>query len=150
MNDRTKYRKKRIQEVNLGQRVPGTDILAQKYWEFVGSAAEDGEAGPEDPLANPDVLPSDDNVFERPLTERGELQFEAILQAFRTLTKRQQLVLQLMFDGIWDEERGERDYSQEAIAEELGITHQAVTSNLNFIRIKVQRSYEKLMTEKES
>jgi RNA polymerase sigma factor (sigma-70 family) len=142
--------KKRVQEVVAGQKIPGTDIHAKSnYWDFMGTT-EDVRSKEvkiqEDRFANPDILSEDEEVGRRELTELGGLQMLAVQEVFAGLTLPQRRILELSYSGVWSDEEGCRVYTEQAIADELGISRDNVHVSLSRLKTKIRRRYEKLKT----
>lgn len=142
---------KRIKEINAKKNYSGE---ASPYWDDMQNQKRSEGDGPtddlrEDPFANPDVLPEDSTPYHRPLTEQGTLMVQAIHETMLELTVQQQNILRLSLEGVWDDQRGERLYNEQTIAQTLGVSQQAVSKMLARIKTKVRRRYEKLKTTKD-
>ena len=144
-----KKRKKRIQEVSIGSKVPGTGVIAMQYWEHIFSTQDttgEGMGIVEDPLANPDVLEDQGSMYSRPLTVEGELMMQAVHETIAKLSPQQQAILQLTFDGVWSEELGQRVHTEQAIADFLKISRSTVQTLMRRVKTKIRRRYEILKT----
>lgn len=120
--------KKRLKEVN-------TKITSSAYWSFLhqhNTENIDGQVK-ENVFANPDIFTEDDRPYHRPLSERGELQFQVIQEALKDLSPQQQRVLYLC---------GQLGKSQEEAAKELGVQPPAVCRMLQRIQEIIKKRYQ--------
>lgn len=149
-NNKRHLIKKRIHEVETTKNYSGE---ASPYWDFMlndsrgqGEGLDDRQ---EDALANPDVLSEDAALTNRPLSEVGKLMLQAIQEAMIDLTPQQQSIIRLMHEGVWSEKEGQLLYTEQAIAQTLGIARQTVNTILTRVKTKIRRKYEILKTAKE-
>lgn len=113
------------------------------YWQFMDSVtvrrAREG-AGVheimEDPLANPDVLSEEDSLYNRPLTEVGELQKQAIEETVASLSDKERVV----FEQIAQEGK-----TLAFTAGLLDVSISTVQTSLTRIRTKMKRRFEQLL-----
>ena len=112
------------------------------YWDWVQnhSSIEGDMGSAEHPNANPDVLSEDDNLYHRPLSERGELQLEIIQETAKLLTDTQKRVLYFC---------GQMGLSYEETAKRLGVSPQAVGQTLRRVQRIIQENYQKAKKETE-
>lgn len=126
--------KKRIKEIETkdiyaGERSP--------YWDFVKAHARGTKSDSqieiiEDVVANPDLLDSETNLFNRPLSETGERQLEAVREALPLLSEKQRRVLYLC---------GIKGLSQAIVAKKLGISEASLSVTLNRARQRIIKFY---------
>lgn len=136
-----KRQKKSVREVESRRHYSGE---ASPYWEFMQNHAPTSSDGqPEENIfANPDLLGEDEHIYHRPLTERGEFQFQVIRNALKDLSPQQQRVLQL---------HGFEGWTLKEVARELGISPSTVETFLHRARKALKRAYyEALQERKES
>lgn len=131
--------KKSLREIETKKKYNGE---ASPYWDFMNKVSNkrtNGDGLPEeDSIANPDVLSEDDHIYHRPLTEEGELQFQAVRETVSELSPQQQRVLQLCgFDGL----------TMREAAKELGISIPTVQDYLQTAREKIKAKYFRMKTE---
>lgn len=145
-----KVLKKRIHEVSTEKNYSGE---ASPYWDHMHNdsrAQGDGmDDKQEDAFANPDVMSEENCVTHRPLTEVGKLMLQAVQEATVDMTPQQQSIVRLMHEGVWSEKEGQLLYTEQAIAEALGIARQTVNTILLRVKAKVRRRYEILKATKE-
>lgn len=126
-------KRKNIREVDAKKSYSGE---ASPYWEFMAATTEKRTHGDdiiEHPLANPDVLDSSASLYERPLTELGELQMEAVRQTVDRLSPQELRVYELLLrDGK----------TQEKTAELLGTTRRNVREALSRVSAKIKKTFE--------
>lgn len=142
--------KKRIHEISTDKNYSGE---ASPYWDHMlndsrgqGEGMDDKQ---EDAFANPDVMSEENTVTNRPLTEVGKLMMQAVQEAMVDLTPQQQTIVRLMHEGVWSEKDGQLLYTEQAIAESLGIARQTVNTILTRVKTKIRRRYEILKATKE-
>lgn len=134
-----KQQRKSIRELDSRKSYSGE---ASPYWEFMQNHAPTSADGqPEENIfANPDLLGEDEHLYHRPLTERGEFQFQVIRKALKDLSPQQQRVLQLHgFEG-----RTLREVSLQ-----LGISISTVQVFLERARKALRRAYREALANKE-
>lgn len=126
--------KKRITEVDVRGSGGGENSL---YWDFSNAHCSLSSEGniEENIFANPDVFTEDDHPYHRPLSARGELQFQAIQETIKDLSPQQQRVLYLC---------GQLGKSQNEAAKELGVHPPAVCKILKRIQKIIQAKYVRL------
>ncbi len=131
-------KRKPIEEITVKKDYSGE---ASPYWDFIGShQPQSAEGNPtEDTLANPDVLDADASLYNRPLTDLGRLQMEAINDAMVDLTARQKQVMYM---------RGPEGFTEEDTARELGISRLAVRNHMARCREAIKKCFlRKLLQE---
>lgn len=139
---------KRIKEIDAEQSFAGeTSPYWQHLFENQASSGEDGHVR-EDALSNPDVLSDEKDIYNRPLSPEGEIQMQAIHEAMADCTPQQQKILTLALTGAWSEKEGQRVYTEQAIADELGVGRTTVQDALIRLRKKIKRRYEMLKAER--
>jgi len=92
--------KKRIEEIESRKKFNGEQ---SPYWNHIQRLKGHNKEGDmkESAVANPDILSEDDHIFHRPLSKKGEFQFQVIRNIVAELSSQQQKVLQLHgFDGL--------------------------------------------------
>lgn len=113
---------------------------ASPYWDFMAehqdALANNGKVQ-EDPLANPDVFSEEHSLYNRPISEEGEVRLQAIHETMPELSASQRKVLHLCAD---------LGYTMERAAEEMRVTVATVQTLLTRARRKVMRRYDKLKT----
>lgn len=134
MSHRKRY-KKSLRETESRRQYSGE---ASPYWEFMQNHAPTSADGqPEENIfANPDLLGEDEHIYHRPLTQRGEFQFQVIRDALKDLSPQQQRVLQL---------HGFEGWTMKAVADELGISVSTVAVFLNRARKALHQAYQKAL-----
>lgn len=124
---------KSIKEINTTKKYNGE---SSPYWDFIarkGSHGEDGELV-EHTLANPDNLSSDNNLYDRAMSEEGELRLRIIKETMDSLSPQQQKVLRLCgFEGL----------TMKAAANQLGIKLATVQVLLQRAREKIKQKYDR-------
>lgn len=133
------YKSKSIKSVDVGQSFNSEE---SPYWQFLDRCSKDGNDGKiiEDPLANPDIFAEDDSVFNRPLSDLGQLQVDVIHEIMPTLSPQQRRVLELCgFDGR----------TLEVAAQTLGIKVATVQVLLQRARAKIVRRFEQRLKAEE-
>lgn len=130
-------KRKPIDEITTKKKYSGE---ASPYWDFIKGRQRQSEGNPvEESIANPDVLAETDSLYNRPLTEVGNIQLEAIQEALPKLSQRQQDVLKL---------RGFEGYTEEETAMHLEISRLAVRNHLQRARNTINKIYRrKLLLE---
>lgn len=140
----------KIKKYTPSKRKPIRDLHFKKnfsgeqspYWQYMASVTAKRAEGTndvlEDPLANPDVLSEEDSLYNRPLTEVGELQKQAVEETINKLSARERMVFDLCAD---------QGMTEQATAEQMGITRRAVQTFLTRIRMKMKRRFEQLLLE---
>lgn len=148
-NNKRHLVKKRIHEIDAEKNYSGE---ASPYWDFMAQHHDIHDKvvdGNEDPIANPDVLSEEKALYNRPLSERGQLMLQAVQEAMIDLTVQQQAIVRLMHEGVWSEKEGQLVYTEQAVAQALGIARQTVNTILTRVKTKVRRKYEILKAAKE-
>jgi hypothetical protein len=130
--------KKRLKEIDLPKGSGGGENSL--YWDFSNAHCSPNSEGSieENVFANPDIFTEDDHPYHRPLSERGEVQFQALQEVIKDLSPQQQRVLYLC---------GQLGKSQDEAAKELGVQPPAVCKMLQRIQIIVQAKYKTLMEQ---
>jgi RNA polymerase sigma factor (sigma-70 family) len=125
-------KRKPIREIQTRKNFSGE---ASPYWDHIMNRQRQTDEGNpvEDTLANPDVLSETETLHGRPLTERGELQYEVLQEVLPTLTDRQREAIRLC---------GLEGLAEEKAASILGIKRRTLRTMLTRIRAKIKRVYE--------
>lgn len=132
-------KRKPIREINTGKNHSGEQ---SPYWNFMAAITQKHSQGDgtndimEDPLANPDSLSEEDSLYNRPLTEVGKLQKQAVEETIEKLSARERTVFDLCAD---------QNVTLEAAAEQMGVTLATVQTLLTRVRNKMKRRFEQLL-----
>lgn len=125
--------KKSIREIETKKKFNGESSPYREFMDKKVQTKQNDDSGPiEDAIANPDVLSEDDHLYHRPLTEEGELQFQAVRETIAELSPQQRRVLQLCgFDGL----------TMREAAKELGLKIPTVQDYLQSARERIKVKY---------
>lgn len=131
-------KRKPIREIETRKKYDGE---SSPYWDFMqDKAARSGEALTnefiEDTLANPDRLSEDESLYNRPLTEVGKIQIEAVKETLSSLSARERTI----FETVAAEGR-----TLAYTSGLLGISISTVQTVLNRVRSKIKRRFDALM-----
>lgn len=110
---------------------------ASPYWDFMLShqpSYHDGDPK-EDLLANPDSLSDEETLYNRPLSDDGDLRIEAVQQTLPKLSPQQRRLVELC---------GVEGYAVKIAAEMMGISNSTAHTLLDRARKTIRRKYNNL------